>query len=146
MLGVDCNRDWTWVESGGRALVGLSPSLRTRDVVGDIETKVFFCSDFFTARISGISGDLIPFSAVARLRRVDPFFCAGVFIPLTLFFCGGLIGVFVSSSEDSVAIEVRVVRCRLGVDVGVAGNEVLLRVDRFEGDSVDESALFRFIF
>lgn len=40
----------------------------------------------------------------------------------------------------------RVARCRLGVDIGVAGNEVLLRVDRLEGDSVDESALFRFIF
>jgi len=38
------------------------------------------------------------------------------------------------------------VRCLLEVDVGVAGNEVLLRVERFEGDSIEESALFRFIF
>ena len=80
-----------------------------------------------------------------ELCRVEPFCCEGVIVPLTFFFCADLIGVFVSSSDDSVDIDARVARCRFEVGVGVAGKDVLLRVARCEGDSVDESVLFRFI-
>ena len=80
-----------------------------------------------------------------ELCRVDPFRCEGVVVPLIFFFCADLIGVLVSSSDDSVDIDARVVRCRLEVGVGVVGKEVLLRVARCEGDSVDESVLLRFI-
>jgi hypothetical protein len=80
-----------------------------------------------------------------ELCRVDQFCCEGVVVPLTFFFSADLIGVLVSSSDDSVDIGAGVVRCRLEVGVGVAGKEVLLRVARCEGDSFDESVLLRFI-
>jgi len=142
----DCNWELTGPESGDRALVGVVVSLSTRDVVGDIDSKALLGNDFSTATVFCISGDSFLFWEVPRLRRDDLFCCDGVVVPLTLFFCADLMGVLVSSSDDSVPIDARVVRCRFDVDIGVAGKEVLLRVARCEGESVDEFVLLRFIF
>ena len=124
--------------------MGVGISLSTRDVVGEIDSKALLRTDFSTFTLSNVSGGWFLSWRVARSDRLDRFSCAEV-VPFALLFCADLICIFVSSSDDSVAIEARAARCRFGVGVTGVYNAVVPRVARRTGDSVDESVLFRFI-